>query len=63
MGLILPPFLFNVHMDELSVMLNEQNIGCITNIRGKLVNYLMYADNLVLIAPIKWRHTTARRFL
>ena len=48
-GGILSPFLFNVFMDALSVELNQKSIGCIVG--GKVVNHLMYADDLVLIAP------------
>ena len=48
-GGILSPFLFNIYMDELSVKLNQESIGCFVG--GKLVNHLMYADDLVLIAP------------
>ena len=48
-GGILSPFLFNVYMDELSTIFNQYSICCIVG--GKLVNHLMYADDLVLIYP------------
>ena len=48
-GGILSPYLFNLYMDDLSVELNKVNIGCC--IGNTTVNHLMYADDLVLIAP------------
>ncbi len=48
-GGILSPYLFNVYMDGLSDKLNMSRYGCITSSRN--VNHLMYADDLVLIAP------------
>ena len=36
-----------VQLDQLSVKLNQESIGCFVG--GKLVNHLMYADDLVLI--------------
>ncbi len=35
--------------DELSTMLNNVNPGCFVG--ASLVNHLMYADDLVLLAP------------
>ena len=42
-GGIISPVLFNVYMDDLSCELNCSNIG------GKIVNHLSYADDLSLI--------------
>ena len=44
----LSPFLC-VYMDDLSNKLNNVNAGCITG--SSLINHLMYADDLVLMAP------------
>ena len=43
-GGILSPHLFNVYMDDLSVILNKLQIGCIY--AGTIINHLMYADDL-----------------
>ena len=48
-GGILSPYLFCVYADELSRMLNNVNAGCFVG--ASLVNHLMYADDLVLLAP------------
>lgn len=48
-GGILSPYLFNVYMDELSLELNKSRTGCC--IGNSIVNHLMYADDLALIAP------------
>ena len=48
-GGILSPLFFNVYMDKLSCTLNDAKAGCIMN--GVYMNHLMYADDLVLIAP------------
>ena len=48
-GGILSPLFFNVYMNKLSSTLNDAKVGCITN--GVYMNHLMYADDLVLIAP------------
>ena len=48
-GGILSPFLFNVYLDGLSVKLNETDVGCL--IGGKKINHIMYADDIVLLAP------------
>lgn len=48
-GGILSPYLFNIYMDELSDKLNNLNIGCIIN--NRLINHLMYADDIVLFCP------------
>ena len=47
-GGVLSPFLFNVYMDDLSSILNRQQTGC--TIGDTVINYLMYADDLVLIS-------------
>ena len=48
-GGILSPYLFCVYMDDLSNKLNNVNSGCI--IGSSLINHLMYAGDLVLMAP------------
>ena len=48
-GGILSPYLFCVYMDALSNKLNNVSAGCI--IGSSLINHLMYADDLVLMAP------------
>ena len=48
-GGILSPFLFNLYMNDLSDRLNKLKIRCCIN--GIVVNHIMYADDLVLIAP------------
>ena len=45
----LSPYLFCVYADERSRMLNNVNAGCF--VRASLVNRLMYAVDLVLLAP------------
>ena len=48
-GGVLSPFLFNIYVDQLSSELNHQPVGCvISNVK---INHLMYADDLVLLAP------------
>ena len=46
---VLSPYLFTVYMDELSSLLNKYRTGCY--IGNRIVNHLMYADDLVVIAP------------
>jgi len=48
-GGILSPVLFNVYMDELSLLLNRQPYGCILN--NVSFNHMFYADDSVLLAP------------
>ena len=48
-GGIISPLVFNVYMDNLSCKLNSLNIGCCFN--TVIINHLMYADDLVLVAP------------
>ena len=47
-GGILSPTLFNVYMDELSVLLNHQSFGC--KINNVCFNHMFYADDSVLLA-------------
>ena len=48
-GGVLSPYLFSVYMDELSSLLNKYRTGCY--IGNRIVNHLMNADDLVVIAP------------
>ena len=48
-GAILSPYLFNIYMDQLSLKLNQLDIGCY--IGKKRLNNLMYADDLCCFAP------------
>ena len=48
-GGILSQLFFNVYMDKLSCTLNDAKAGCIMN--GVYMSHLIYADDLVLIAP------------
>ena len=48
-GGIISPHLFNVYMDDLSVILNKLQIGCIY--AGTIINHLMYADDLCIFSP------------
>ena len=48
-GGIISPYLFCVYMDALSKKLNIVNAGCF--IGTELINNLMYADDLVILAP------------
>ena len=45
---ILSPLFFNVYMDDLSSILNSAKVGCTIN--EVIINHLMYADDIVLIA-------------
>lgn len=47
-GSILSPYLFSVYLDDLSKRLNESDAGC--NMFGKLINHLLYADDLAIMA-------------
>ena len=51
-GGILSPVLFNIYMNDLSVMLNAHRSGCY--IGDMKVNHLMYADDVVVLAPTAW---------
>jgi len=48
-GGILSPLLFNVYVDDLSNVLNQSGVGCKLN--GIIINHLVYADDMVLLAP------------
>ena len=48
-GVILSPLPFNVYMDNLSLQLYRQSIGC--SVGGTVVNHMSYADDIVLFAP------------
>ena len=48
-GGVLSPLLFNLYVDDLSKNLNNCYIGCTVN--DVLINHLIYADDLVLLAP------------
>ena len=47
-GGILSPYQFNIYMDQLSVKLNQLDIGCC--IGDKCLNNLMYADDICCFA-------------
>ena len=48
-GSILSPYLFNIYIDDLSVNLNACRVVCCVG--NELINHLMYADDLVIMAP------------
>ena len=48
-GGILSPLLFNVYMDGLSELLCRTECGC--TMGGRMINHLMYADDLVILSP------------
>ena len=48
-GGILSPFLFNMYMNDLSVILNACGTG--SRVGDSLINHLMYADDLVIFSP------------
>ena len=48
-GGILSPYLFNVYMDDLSLLLKKKYAGC--KIANRIINHLFYADDLVLLCP------------
>ena len=48
-GGILSPLLFNIYMNDLSLLLNTKTIGC--TLSGSLYNHFMYADDIVIFAP------------
>ena len=52
-GGILSPFLFNIYIDDLSFILNDCNVGC--SFSGRVVNHLMYADDLCFSCTITSR--------
>ena len=48
-GGILLPLLFNVYFDHVSSKLNDIHVGCLLG--SRILNHLLYADDLVLISP------------
>ena len=48
-GGILSPYLFNIYMDDLSLILSKKYAGC--KIASRIINHLFYADDLVLMCP------------
>ena len=48
-GGILSPHLFNVYMDDLTVNLNNLQIGCLDG--GTIMNHMMHADDLCVFPP------------
>ena len=48
-GGILSPLVLNVYMDNLSIQLHRQSIGCSGG--GTVINHMLYADDIVLFAP------------
>ena len=48
-GGVISPHSFNVYVDNLSKMLNKSKCGCLMN--NTSFNYLMYADDTVLLSP------------
>ena len=48
-GGILSPYLFNIYIDDLSMNLNACRVGCCVS--NEIINHLMYADDLVVMAP------------
>ena len=48
-GGILSPLFFNVYMDGLSEILGRTECGC--TMGGRMINHLMYADDLVILSP------------
>ena len=48
-GGILSAYLFNIYVDDLSTSCNACRVGCYLN--DVIVNHIMYADGLVLMAP------------
>ena len=48
-GGILSPLCFNLYMGEISKNLSNENVGCCVN--SNVINHIMYADDLCLLAP------------
>ena len=46
---IMSPLLFNFYVNDLSVQLQKLPVGCCCG--DMVVNHLMYADDIVLLAP------------
>ena len=45
-GGILSPWLFNIHIDDLSISLSNANAGC--KFGGRSVNHFSYADDMAI---------------
>ena len=45
----LSPLLFNIYINDLRLALSKQSAGCYCGKR--MVNHIMYADNLVVFTP------------
>lgn len=48
-GGVLSPYLFNVFIDDLCIMLTNARVGC--NLNGCFINNLAYADDMTLLSP------------
>ena len=48
-GSLLSPILFALYVDDLSVSLGNERVGCIAG--SMIVNHIFYADDLVLLSP------------
>ena len=48
-GGILSPLLFNVYFDHVSSKQNDIHVGCLLG--SRILNHLLYADDLVLVSP------------
>ena len=48
-GGILSHLCFNVYMDGLSDILCKTECGC--TVRGRMINHIMYADDIVILSP------------
>ena len=48
-GGVLSPLLFNIYMDDVSILLNQSAIGC--HVNDNIINHIMYADDMCLLAP------------
>jgi len=50
-GSPLSPFLFAIVLDDVIDVINDLNVGC--EIKGRKVNIIIYADDIVLLGPTK----------
>ena len=50
-GSPLSPFLFAIVLDDVIDAINDLNVGC--EIKGRKVNIIIYADDIVLLGPTK----------
>ena len=48
-GGIISPLLFNLYIDDLSILLAKSNIGC--NFGEMSVNHFSYADDTAVLSP------------